>query len=305
MNSITQEQRYRQSLILHALNYGVSQASRRYNKSRSYIYFWLKRYNGTIESLACRSRRPYKHPSQHTEEELKLIHDMRRRNPDLGMVELWHRLKQRGYTRRPETLFRVMRRLGMFPPAEKKKKYVPKPYESMDHAGQRVQIDVKVVPKNCIADPELKPYQFTAIDEYSRLRYLAAYEEHSSYSSADFLRKVVAFYKRRGISVECVQTDNGSEFTTRLLSKDERKQTLFEKTAAELGIQLKHIKPYTPRHNGKVERSHREDQRRFYSFHSFYSLNDFRVQLAEHLRRSNHHPMRPLHWLSPIEFLAL
>ena len=87
----------------------------KYNKSRSYIYFWKARWDGSVESLACQSRRPHSHPNQHTEAELKLIRDMRRRNPALGMTELWHRLKQRGYTRRPETLFRVMRRLGMFP----------------------------------------------------------------------------------------------------------------------------------------------------------------------------------------------
>ena len=129
----------------------------------------------------------------------------------------------------------------------------------MDYPGERVQIDAKIVSKSCIADAELQLYQFTAIDEFSRLRYLAAYDEHRSFSSADFLRKAVIWFKRRGISVECVQTDNGSEFTTRLLSKDLRKQTLFEKTAADLGIKVKHIKLYMPRHNGKVERSHRED----------------------------------------------
>ena len=61
-------------------------------------------------------------------------------------------------------------------------------------------------------------------------------------------------------------------------------------------------RPYTPRHNGKVERSHREDQKRFYSCHTFYSLDDFAKQLAVHNRRSNNLPMRPLHWLSPNEF---
>ena len=78
--------------------YGVSRASRKYNKSRSYIYFWKKRWDGRAESLVCQSRRPHSHPNQHTEAELKLIRDMRRRNPKLGMVELWHRLRQRGYT---------------------------------------------------------------------------------------------------------------------------------------------------------------------------------------------------------------
>lgn len=110
--SITQDMQYRQSLMKYAEKYGVSQASRKYNKSRSYIYFWRARWNGTPESLACRSRRPHSHPNQHTEAEMKLIRDMRRRNPNLGMVELWYRLRQRGYTRRPESLFRVMKSWG-------------------------------------------------------------------------------------------------------------------------------------------------------------------------------------------------
>ena len=83
--SITQEMAYRQSLMKYAEKYGVSRASRKYNKSRSYIYFWKARWDGTVQSLACQSRRPHSHPNQHTEAELKLIRDMRRRNPRLGM----------------------------------------------------------------------------------------------------------------------------------------------------------------------------------------------------------------------------
>ena len=78
--------------------------------------------------------------------------------------------------------------------------------------------------------------------------------------------------------------------------------TLFEVTAAQLKIRHKLIRPYTPRHNGKVERSHREDKKRFYSCHCFYSLDDFAKQLAVHNRRSNDFPMRPLNWSSPNEF---
>ena len=85
----------------------------------------------------------------------------------------------------------------------------------MTHPGERVQIDVKVVPRRCIADKELRLYQYTAIDEYSRYRILGAYPEQSTYSSADFLRKVVSAFSRKGIKVECVQTDNGFEFTNR------------------------------------------------------------------------------------------
>ena len=227
---------------------------------------------------------------------------MRRRNPKLGMVELWHRLKQRGYTRRPESLFRVMRKLEMFPAKESKNTYKPKPYEQMTYPGQRVQVDVKVVPRRCIADPELRLFQYTAIDEFTRLRFLAAYPEQSTYSSADFLKRMVKWFARRGILVECVQTDNGFEFTNRFSNSKRDIPTLFETTAQALGIRHKLIRPYTPRHNGKVERSHREDQKRFYSSHAFFSLSDFAEQLVVHNRRSNNFPMRPLNWLSPVEF---
>ena len=57
----------------YAEKYGVSRASRKYNKSRSYIYFWRARWDGSVESLACQSRRPHSHPNQHTEAELKLL----------------------------------------------------------------------------------------------------------------------------------------------------------------------------------------------------------------------------------------
>ena len=300
--SITQDMAYRQSLMRNAEKYGVSRASRKYNKGRSYIYFWKARWDGSMESLSCQSRRPHRHPNQHTEEELKMIRDMRRRNPDLGMVELWHRLRMRGYSRRPESLFRVMRKMGMFPQETLKNHYTPKPYEQMTYPGQRVQVDVKVVPRRCIADSELRLFQYTAIDEFTRLRFLAAYPEQSTYSSDDFLSKLVRWYARKGIKIECIQTDNGFEFTNRFSNSKRDIPTLFEVTAQRLGIRHKLIRPYTPRHNGKVERSHREDQKRFYSCHSFYSLKDFETQLAVHNRRANNFPMRPLGWLSPAEF---
>ena len=303
MNSITQDMKYRQSLMTHVKNHGVSQTSRKYNRSRSYIYFWLARYDGSIESLKPKSKRPKHHPNQHTEAEIKLITDMRRRNPDLGMIELWHRMRQRGYNRCPESLYRTMRKLNMFPKQKPKKRYVAKPYEAMTHAGERVQVDVKVVPKRCIADPGMKLFQYTAIDEFSRLRFLGAYLEQSTYSSADFVKRALQWYRRRGINVECMQTDNGFEFTNRFSNSKRDIPTLFEAVLASNGIRHKLIRPYTPRHNGKVERSHREDQKRFYDSHSFYSLADFGGQLAAHQNRCNNLPMRPLHWLSPREFL--
>lgn len=304
MNSITQEMQFRQSLMKYYERYGVKRASRKYNKSRLYIYFWKARWDVTIESLAEHSKRPHHHPNEHTPDELKLIRDMRRRNPQLDLTELWHRLRKRGYTRRVESLYRVLKRLALLPQAPAKPTYKPKPYEQMTYPGERIQIDVKFVPLRCLTNKEQKLYQYTAIDEFTRLRFVYGYEEHSTYSSADFLERAIEWYKRRGITVECVQTDNGPEFTTRFIQGLKDKPTLFQTTASKLGIRHKLIRPYTPRHNGKVERSHREDHNKFYSCHSFYSCDDLNLQLKAHLRRSNDRPMRPLGWLSPIEFLS-
>jgi len=302
MATITQDMKYRQSLVCYAIKYGVSKAARKYNRPRSSIYFWLSRYDGTIVSLGNRSRRPHSHPAQHTDDELKLIRDMRRRSPQLGLIDLWCRLRARGYVRCPESLYRVLKRTGTLPEPPAKATYTPKPYEQMTYPGERVQMDVKVVPRKCCMNG-MKLFQYTAIDEFSRLRYLGAYEEQNTYSSADFLRKAVAYFKRQGFSIHCIQTDNGFEFTNRLHKSGTLTHTLFEKTIVELGIRHKLIRPYTPRHNGKVERSHREDQRRFYNTHSFYSFADFGAQLAVHQSRSNNRPMRPLQYNSPRQFL--
>lgn len=201
--------------------------------------------------------------------------------------------------RRPESLFRVLRKLGLSGAAQKKPSYQPKPCEQMSYPGQRVQVDVKVVPRACITDPELRLFQY----EFTRLRFLCAYQEQSTYSSADFIERLVKWYQRRGITVECVQTDNGFEFTNRCSNSKRDLLTRFELTAKRLGIRHKLIRPYTPRHNGKPERSHREDQRRFYSSHRFFSLKDFEKQLSLHNARSDNRPMRPLLWISPRELL--
>lgn len=83
--SITQDMAYRQSLMKYAEKYGVSRASRKYNKSRSYIYFWKQRWDGSAVSLACQFGRPHNCPNQHIEAGRKFIRAMRRRNPTRGM----------------------------------------------------------------------------------------------------------------------------------------------------------------------------------------------------------------------------
>ena len=295
MNSITQDMRFRQALIEYSLKHGVTKAAIKYRTNRQYIYRWRRRYDGTIYSLAEKSHRPHSHPNQHTEAELKLIGDMRKRNPNSGLVVFWVKLMQRGYTRSITGLYRVLQRNGQMAVKPPNPKYIPKPYEQMYYPGQRVQIDVKFVPTACIVGDAAgqKFYQYTALDEFSRFRYVEAFEENNTYSSTVFLQNMLKAFR---FPVECVQTDNGGEFTNRFKSK---RATLFEAALHKLGIQHKLIRPYTPRHNGKVERSHRKDNEYFYATHKFFSFEDFKSQLNIHNRWYNNFPMRPLGWRSP------
>lgn len=79
----------------------------------------------------------------------------------------------------------------MLSPAKMEKKYVARPYELITHPVERIQIDEKVVPRRCFANPNLRLFLYTAIDEFIRLHLLGSYEEHSTYSPADFLRKAI------------------------------------------------------------------------------------------------------------------
>ena len=112
MKSITQDLLFKQAVILYSYEHGVTKAAIRYKTSRQNIYRWQKRYDGTLQSLAGITHRPHSHPNQHTPEELKLIRDMRRRNPNAGLVVFWVKLRQRGYQRSISGLYRVLRRTG-------------------------------------------------------------------------------------------------------------------------------------------------------------------------------------------------
>ena len=233
MNKITQTMRFRQSLIEYSLKHGVTKAAIKYHTNRQYIYRWRKRYDGTLQSLCDRSRRPHHHPNQHTDQELKLIKDMRRRNPNAGLVVFWVKLRQRGYGRSITGLYRVLRKQGEMAVKPPNPKYIPKPYELMYYPGQRVQVDVKHVPAACIVGTAQgeKYYQYTAIDEYSRFRYLEAFPEANTYTSAMFLEHMLKAFP---FQVECVQTDNGFEFTKRFGS-DKNSPTLFEASLKQRG----------------------------------------------------------------------
>lgn len=198
-----------------------------------------------------------------------------------------------------------MQKLGIYNKApSKKKEYEPKLYQQMTYPGERVQMDMKYVPAKNLTE-EVKEidgryYQYTAIDEYTRKRVLWASKEQSTSASTEFLKVMM---RKFPFKIECIQKDNGFEFTNRLNWQGTKKKTMFESKLEELGIKHKLIKPKTPRHNGKVERSHRKDQERFYYNKIFWSFEDFKNRLKYWEREYNNFPMKPLGWKSPNEKL--
>ena len=133
-------------------------------------------------------------------------------------------------------------------------KYVPKPYEQMNHPGQRIQVDVKFVSSACLVNSRVagKPFfQYTAIDGYSRWRFVEAFEGHSTYSSALFVEHLVKAFP---CPIECIQTDNGTEFTNRFTTHRD-KPTLFQVRLEQHGIRHKVIRPYTPRWSAATGRT--------------------------------------------------
>ena len=260
----------------------IDYVCRKYHISRISLWRWDKKYDGTPESLMDKSHRPIsRHPNAHTDEEIKWIKDLIRRNPHITLCELWIKLKiNKGYNRHIVSLYRVLKRIGF--------------YNQPLISGTS-----KYVPNECKANnlpEETRFYQYTCIDEASRERFLYWYDEHTPANTVNFIKRCIDYYKYKP---EEIQTDNGTEFTY----NKERIKVLHPMDEFCINNNIYHhkIRPRTPRHNGKVERSHRNDNERFYSFLSFYSLEDLIKQGTKYLKRSNNIPMQVLNYLTPIE----
>lgn len=156
---------------------------------------------------------------------------------------------------------------------------IKKVVKEYTYPGELVQIDIKYVPVGYIGfqSSHDRYYQITAIDVYTRRRVLALTNEKSTYSTSNFLMDLE---KKMGFKIDAIQTDNGKEFgnDNHITSRKSR----FKKVAESLGI--KHIRtaPYSPWQNGHVERSHREDEERFYQKRRFTSENELVKALSRY-----------------------
>ena len=284
----------------------INYVCRKYHISRTSLWRWNKKYDGTKESITDKSHKPKRrHPNAHTNQERRWIRNYVRRNPRITLCELWMKLKrEKGYTRTITALYRVMRRLnikfykGMNIKNTSKKKH-NQHYETPKKIGEKGQMDVKYVPNECKSKdiPEDKKfYQYSYIDEATRERYLYWYEEHTPANTVDFVLRVIQYL---GYKPKEIQTDNGIEFTYN--KANIKKVHPLDELLRKLGIKHHKIQPRTPQHNGKVERSHRNHNERFYSYLKFYSLEDLREQGKRYLKRSNNIPMAVLKYLTPKE----
>ncbi len=302
MSILTQEKYQRQRMVKYAQNHSVTETAIRYKVSRKTVYKWLERYDGTVNSLLDRSHRPKTSPRAHTEQELKQIRRRLKKYKWSDLLLAYQELVERdGYTRSYGGFERIATKLKAAKPTKKKAKKKPKPYQRADYPGQKIQIDVKYVPRYCVADGK-KYYQYTAVDECSRWTFREMYDEHSTYSSKDFLEKLV---RHAPFPIREVQTDNGNEFTNRLLVIKSKHLTMFENALIEMGIIYHRIQIATPRHNGKVERQHRTDEARFYKYMRMYNLEDGRKQLAVYQRKSNDYIKTCLNMKTPNQVVGM
>lgn len=305
MNIITQEAKKRQAVVKCALKKGKSYASRQYGISLSSVKRWCKRYDGGWRSLREQSHRPHKHPNQHTRtEERKIIRAFSESYLRYGWDGVYDSAVKLGYKRSFSGMVYAAKRMGLVG-EDKVKKVTRKQerrYPEILTPGEKVQIDVKEVPYNCLRGSVLRDnkhlYQWTAIDECTRIRFIYGFEEHTPENSVKFLKMLVKVFP---FKIKTIQTDNGTEFTYKYISDTEKSP--FDKALEQMEIQHILIPPRTPWHNGKVERSHRNDQRYFYDWEIFRSVEELNIKLKTHLHWSNNKTMRTLGRKSPIQLL--
>ena len=305
MNILTQEAKKKQAVVKFAIRKGKSEASRKYGVSLSSVKRWCKRYDGTWKSLVEKSHRPHSHPNRHTErEERQIKNSFKKCYARYGWDGVYSDLTRKGYSRSFSGMVYAAKRLGLTEePKPKKKNRKSRRYPEILVPGEKVQIDVKEVPYNCLRGKVLRDgkhlYQWTAIDECTRMRFVYGFEEHTPEKTVKFLKMLIKAFP---FKIQTIQTDNGTEFTYKYISETETSP--LDKVLNRLGIKHKLIPPRTPWHNGKVERSHRNDQRYFYDWETFRNVEELNEKLEKHLEWSNNKPMRTLGYKSPKQLLA-
>jgi transposase InsO family protein len=239
---------------------------------------WVAAYKeGGASCLIPHSTRPRTQPDE-TPISIKEQVVALRKQTRLCARKLSWRLKKEGVVIHERTIGKILKAEGLVRKYRIKK--VKMKYVRVSLLpGELVEIDVKYVPNKLSGK---RYFQYTAIDCASRWRYLLAYDEQSTYHSILFLQAVLRVFPYR---IRSVKTDNGSIFTNYYVGTNKRSdmtvKTLhpFDIFCQEQRIIHYLIDPGKPAQNGKVERSHREDQEKFYEQNTFVSFQDLQKKM--------------------------
>jgi transposase InsO family protein len=257
----------RLAVLRHAeeITGNVSLTCRYYGISRQVFYKWRRRYEADgLDGLRDRSHRPLVSPNAtRTEVVGKIIY--LRQHYHFGPAKIAMYLQRyHDIQLSPSGVWRILKRLDLnrLPASQRHKRHDRrwKRYEK-PLPGHRIQLDVKFIAP--LPGSRRKHYQFTAIDDCTRLRVLRIYPKLNQQTAIQFLDYVL---ERLPFRVEVIQTDNGVEFGAS-----------FHWHVLDKGAGHVYIKPRTPRLNGKVERSHRIDAEEFYRMLEGVVIDDAQV----------------------------
>jgi transposase InsO family protein len=230
----------------------VAHACRHFGLSRKTFYKWNARYKAHGEAGLCdQPRIPLRSPRATSAEVISKILYLRQ-NYHFGPGKIADYLRRFHHvTVARSTVHRILIRHGMNRlPANQKRRPNGRAWRRYEkpQPGHRLQLDVKFLER--IAGTRKRLYQFTAIDDCTRIRVLKIYDACNQSSAIRFVDEVI---RRLPFRVLVIQTDNGAEFQSR-----------FHWHLEAQDIRHVYIRPRTPHLNGKVERSHRVDQQEFY-----------------------------------------
>lgn len=290
------------NLILLACRLGnVSEACARRGFSRKFFYKWyarLKKGKWHLSALQEESRRPKKrHPkkiSSALEKKIQYQAKLGFGSPSIQAI-----LSRQGIKVARSTINHVLRKRKRRVKRSKKEKLAShrRRYE-LPIPGMRVQVDVKYVPEPVEG---FRAYNYVAVDECTRIRFAYAYLDLKPENTVNFLEKMKAFFP---FDVQVVQTDNGFEFTNRLIPSHAGLEHPMDTWCRENNIRHRCIPPGEKELNGKVERSHRIDEQFFYWRAPTENLERFNQALACWLEVYNHEKLHGgLGFITPIEKL--
>ena len=260
----------KRKVLLHAEQTGhVAKTCRYFGIGRASFYRWKSAYRECGEAGLINAKPIPKNPANQTPPEIvdKVLY--LRSKYHLGSIRIvWYLARYHDIKISDAGVTRILKRngVGRLPRGTRVRKVHTKRYNKQV-PGHHIQMDVKFLSFIDERGEKIRRFQYTAIDDATRVRALKIYEKHTQASAIDFVDHIIGKFPFR---IKEIRTDNGHEF-----------QAKFHWHVEDKGIRHAYIKRGTPQLNGKVERSHRSDQEEFYQLLSYKDDVDLGAKLDE------------------------